>query len=500
MADAVVANWDGHDYQARFFWIHASGLLNPEQTHVVEVSYEADGPKGFDDVVVRYNPGQASRRPFRISTAHHQVKFHVSQAGRFGYENLITPEFIGAKKVSILERLRDAVAKAPPKSTFRLVTTDRIADGDTLDKLVSKRDKSLNVDKLFDGTGDRSEMGRVRKLWRDHLAISDDELRAVLETFHIDDGHMSLEAMRGAVDQNFQLVGLVTGGNTLEYKYDAAARALKAAQRNVFTRETFEELCREEGWIRVQPPQDRKNISVRSFSDGPNDYLDAAPENTLSLVEMFDGRHLLSGLDWTADVQPAVEEFLNRVRQTEKSIRLFADAHVSVTFLAGAIFGFKTTTDVELMQKGGRFPPSVWRADDGKTGSAAVEAVVDRDEGDDVAVVVSFSRDALADVEDYIADGGLKIARILHVSAAGGPGPKAIAGGEHAADLADQIAARVKAMRVARGARVHIFIAAPNALTFFLGQNRQSMGPVTLYEFDFGGAANGSYHPSFRIG
>ncbi|MDX0139122.1 hypothetical protein GHK45_24140 [Sinorhizobium meliloti] len=49
MADAVIANWHGHDYQGRFFWIHASGLRDPEKANVVKVSYEADAPKGFDD-------------------------------------------------------------------------------------------------------------------------------------------------------------------------------------------------------------------------------------------------------------------------------------------------------------------------------------------------------------------------------------------------------------------------------------------------------------------
>jgi hypothetical protein len=48
--------------------------------HVVEVSYETHGPKGFDDVVVRYNPGMASRKPFRTEAAHHQVKYHVTMS------------------------------------------------------------------------------------------------------------------------------------------------------------------------------------------------------------------------------------------------------------------------------------------------------------------------------------------------------------------------------------------------------------------------------------
>lgn len=62
MATSVLANWHGHDYQARYFWIEASRLKNPQQDFVVEVSYEADGPKAFDDVITRYNPPPPQHR------------------------------------------------------------------------------------------------------------------------------------------------------------------------------------------------------------------------------------------------------------------------------------------------------------------------------------------------------------------------------------------------------------------------------------------------------
>lgn len=500
MADAVIANWDGHDYQARFFWIHASGLRDPEKPHVAEVSYEADGPKGFDDVIVRYSPGNAGRRPFLVEAANHQVKFHVNQSGRFGYADLIEPEFIGASKFSILQRLKDAVEKAPPNSTFTLVTTDRVRDDDPLGKLLNTADKSLNMDKLFDDTTDRSEMGKIRKLWREHLGLqSNDELKSIVDTFHIMEGYYSLQDMRDNVDLRFQVVGLRPGGNNLEFKFDGAARALKATQRNVLSREEFETLCREQGWIKSEAPEDRKNISVRSFSDGPTDYLDAAPENTLSLLRLFDARQLQAGADWNTDVRPAVEEFLKRVRETEKNIRLHLDCHLSVAFLAGSMLGFKTKTHVELNQKG-RGPTTVWRSDDGNLGARANSEVIEVGTGDDVAVVVSFSRNAVDDVRRYVEGSQPTIGRLLHVSASNGTGQKSLAGGEHAAELADQIADEIKAMRVPIGARVHIFIAAPNAFTFFLGQHRDSIGPVTLYEFDFQRAVDGSYHPSFRIG
>jgi hypothetical protein len=43
---------------------------------------------------------------------------------------------------------------------------------------------------------------------------------------------------------------------------------------------------------------------------------------------------------------------------------------------------------------------------------------------------------------------------------------------------------------------VHLFVAAPNAFTFFLGRHLQALKPVSLYEFDFGRDRDGSYERS----
>ncbi|KAK0350005.1 hypothetical protein LTR94_030776, partial [Friedmanniomyces endolithicus] len=120
MANAVVAGWQGHDYQARFFWLHASALRDPDQTNVTEVSYEADFPKGFDDVVVRYDPPRPGSQGYRIGVHHYQIKYHVVAAGRFGYEDLVDPAFTGGTAVSILQRLREAKDKSPENAAFTL--------------------------------------------------------------------------------------------------------------------------------------------------------------------------------------------------------------------------------------------------------------------------------------------------------------------------------------------------------------------------------------------
>jgi hypothetical protein len=89
---------------------------------VIKVTFEADGPKAFDDVVVRYHPAVARSGSERVTADYHQVKWHVEYGGRFGYADLIDPAFIGAKRFSILQRLADARSKAGAGACFSFIT------------------------------------------------------------------------------------------------------------------------------------------------------------------------------------------------------------------------------------------------------------------------------------------------------------------------------------------------------------------------------------------
>ncbi|WP_321928594.1 SAVED domain-containing protein [Burkholderia cenocepacia] len=51
----------------------------------------------------------------------------------------------------------------------------------------------------------------------------------------------------------------------------------------------------------------------------------------------------------------------------------------------------------------------------------------------------------------------------------------------------------------ATGGRTHLFIAAPNAFTFYLGRHVHGLKPVTLYEFDFERHRSGTYEPSLSF-
>ena len=81
-----------------------------------------------------------------------------------------------------------------------------------------------------------------------------------------------------------------------------------------------------------------------------------------------------------------------------------------------------------------------------------------------------------------------------------GPGQRSVAGGEHAAALAEQVSNHVRAVKENDpDAVIHIFAAAPNSLLFYLGQHHQAMAPCIVYEFDFDRQAHKTYQPSFTV-
>jgi hypothetical protein len=45
----------------------------------------------------------------------------------------------------------------------------------------------------------------------------------------------------------------------------------------------------------------------------------------------------------------------------------------------------------------------------------------------------------------------------------------------------------------------HLFVAAPNGFTFFLGQLARPLGALRLYEYDFGAGMPGAYAPSIDL-
>lgn len=504
MVDAVTARWHGDNYQARIFWENAFNLLLPHSC-VVEVTFEANGPKAFDDVVVKYDPPVARSGPERVSAEYHQVKWHVQTGGRFGYEDFVDPDFIGAQTFSLLERLQQARRMAPTSAHFAFLTTYRIKDGDPLAALISGHDKTLLIERLFDGTTDRSRMGKVRKRWREHLKLAtDDELKAVVRGLRVLDGHRSLEELRAEINLKAQVVGvLACNAAESDFRYDELARQLKVRQLSALNREAFLQLCRDEGLLVERPaePDPFLPIAIRSFLGPAADIVGAAQEDTLLLTDDFRQRYLQDNREWQRDIRPKVEAFLRDAVKKSARLRLILDAHASIAFLAGAVLDLKSGVQTQLVQKG-RVGARTWRADDGSAAKGARFDIVDEPlgAGRDIAIAISVSQPATAQARAYVAACMPEVGKLISFAMPTGPGQQNAAGGEHAAALAEQVSNHLRTVKADDlDAVVHIFAACPNSLLFFLGQQHQGIAPCVVYEFDFDRRAHKTYQPSFVI-
>jgi hypothetical protein len=391
------------------------------------------------------------------------------------------------------------VRQSPFPSTYR------IKDDDPLGLLISGHDGSVLVERLFDGTTDRSRMGKVRKLWRDHLQLAtNEELKQVVMGLRVFEGYRSLDELRASINLRAQVVGvLACNAADSDFRYDELARQLKVRQLNKLTRETLLQICREEGLLVPQAPEPDPAlpIAIRSFLGPAADIVGAAAEDTLLLTDYFRQRYLRDDRDWQRDIRPTVETFLRNCVRKSGVLRLILDAHASIAFLAGSVLDLKSGVQTTLVQKG-RVGPRIWRADDGSD-SGGQSLMVEHEvigPGADIAIGLSVSQSVTAQMRTYIQSNLPQVGSMVSFAMPTGPGQQSVTGGGHAARLAEQISNQVRDLKAdAPDTMVHVFAACPNALLFYLGQHHQGIAPCIVYEFDFDRRGNKTYQPSFVI-
>lgn len=116
-----------------------------------------------------------------------------------------------------------------------------------------------------------------------------------------------------------------------------------------------------------------------------------------------------------------------------------------------------------------------------------------------MAVAVCLTHDVVPAVKAHIAASLPQASSLLIARPTSGVGAKSVACGQHAFDLAEALALRITQNRHTTRPPLHLFIAAPNAFTFFFGQRQPGLGKTTLYEYDFEGANGGGYRPSLSL-
>lgn len=503
MTQAVAVRRDGDAFQARLFWWRAARLLD-EASPIIKVGFE-NGPKGFDDIWVEYDPARSppdqNGRP--LLREHIQCKWHVTPDS-YGYAHLIDPAFINANAKSLLQRARAAQLSFAPDGAgcrFKLLTNWRIDRADALREFIGNRSNAMRLERLFGTQTDNSKAGQVRKAWREHLGVDEAELRLLAGTLAFGEATDSLDDWRDHLDALFGFVGLRrVPANESAFFYDNLVFEWMAQQRLEFDRKTFRTACAREGLLASATPKPTV-FGVKSF-EHPVDRLQDRCVEVLDFVPAFDERYIRSQDDWTDALYPSLQTFLLTAASGDERIRLALDTHVTLAFAAGSILNIKSGRAIELEQR--TTARAIWAADDAEPDPAwptlAIQSVDLETGGCDIAVAVGLTHNISHDVQNFVRNGLSSAGRLLIVQPTSGPGARSVACGRHAFDLAEALITQVRAVITQSGAaHAHLFIAAPNAFTFFLGQRQAAIGPVSLYEFDFDGRQDRSYRRSIYL-
>ena len=470
----------------------------------MSVGFET-GPKSFDDLWIEYDTKNGPRDPtgHPLRRVHVQCKWH-SSPNTYGYAELIKPEFISASAVSFLQRAMNAQKGSTPEGVgvqFKLLTNWRIERGDPLRALVKTRSGTLRLDLLYAPKTDKSRYGAVRKAWREHLGIGDEELKRLALTIAFGEATDSLEDLREKLDLRFKLAGLRrVPSYERAFFYDDLVYQWMGQNTVKFDRVSFREACEQERLLVGSEPAPRA-YGVKSFEHA-FDRLEDHCEEVLNFVPAFDERYIRSDSHWSEALLPRLKNFLVRAGSRHDRLRLALDAHATLAFAAGSVLDIKCGRTVELEQR--TLSKSIWAPDDMPPDPAWAEfcfAVTEIDSSrPEVAIAVGITHDIARDVLAFIDRSLPTVGKLLVCSPSNGAGARKVVCGRHAFDLAESMVKKVRELRSPGSAALnHLFIAAPNTFTFLAGQRHAVLGPTRLYEFDFERQRHRTYRASLTL-
>lgn len=508
MADSVLAIQKGFEFQAKFFWYKACSLYRPGST-AVEITYEADDVPGFDDVTILFNPPRLSTYGYNVSKECYQVKFHVDHSRAFDVDSLTDPSFIGAVSESLLQKLYKNYLASPEEyavTNYYIINTWGVDRNDDLNFLLNN-EGAIIFKRLFDGTTDKSKMGKVRKKWREHLSLSDDnELRKVLRQLRIRANTVAGEYFDEPLSYALTSINLKPlYDDKRTNPYSSLIVRLHEEKSNRLNKDSlYTILAQEDLWVTTTTNEKiSASAGLRTFRKGAEN-LEMETDTFLCLLKHFESRYILDDFLWQGEVLPAIQAFSQELIDLGKPIILHLDTHISTAFALGYYIGNKSGTDITIVQKspkGRAYWKPALTASGEETDQWDFSELTVNSGGDEMVLSISITNDISVEVDLFIRSHLPSTAAVMHAKAISGCGFNAIKDADHILQYILYLNRKIRAWRIASGTekRIHIFISAPNSFNFFLGQYASGYGRISLYEYDFEGIRTGTYVQSLNL-
>lgn len=496
----VGALTEGLLFQGMFFWLQAANLLRTSP-FVKKVCIEHDPAPGVDDVAVFYEDPGVDAAGKLCTADYYQVKYHVDRREAYSSANLADSAFLGGTR-SLLQRFYAAHLKLkaqPGWYRLYLISNWDWEQGDPLGPALRDSEEGALPDQFFSG-GPGSNLGKIREEWRRHLGISPEEFEDFARRLRFGTNFFGRRQLRDWLRDRLARFGLLEiPVDRVQSPYDSLTQQFIINGMNEFDARTFRAMCEKEGLLVAAVPFGPPVIGIRSFMRCA-ERLEDECQRFVCVAKDFEGRHIRKPTLWHDSVRSEVQAFLADPTLRAQEHHLLLECHGSIAFLAGYELDRKSGAQVFPVQKGVR--TMLWKPTEEQSGDWdghwATEKEAIHDGAPDTALAISVTRDVLSDVRAFLGNRP-DVGHLTDVRPRSGLGASSVKNADHAVALTDELAEVIRANRPAKGGILHLFIAAPNAMAFFLGQHRSALGKVQLYEFDFEGEKGGSYSPSVLL-
>lgn len=243
-----------------------------------------------------------------------------------------------------------------------------------------------------------------------------------------------------------------------------------------------------------------KKIMIRNIKNGTEQIMEQC-ERTLDLCEHFEGRMCKSEEAWQK-IKEKIEAFTEELDcSSEYEINL--SVCYTIAYYLGICLNSKTSRKIRIKQSSNGlidWTPNL-SGDTKEYSKFKIQDQKIQEDVDDIAICISITSDIKADVIEYLNSQQIGVKKVINFTLENKVGTKSVENGNHAWKLTEEIKDWLMTKRTLkeRNTNLHIFIAAPVSVAFFLGQQSFAFNKINLYEFTGIMEANKIYKKSIFI-
>jgi len=465
------ARYLGDDYQHLLTWLHAAKLVHRDP-EVRRVELEKHGAGNLDDLVVHRTAGPGE---------YHQVKF-VRNPGK---EPLDAEWFTSAdgNKKSPLQRFYESWERltVDGETPFMVLHTNRlIAAGDTAMACIDGVTERL-VPKFATG-GPRSNVGRLRAAWAEHVGVEEEVLLKMLRDLRVRASRVSINELQEHCRWVMDASGLVSTKLAVEQGMLVARGWVEDGIRDVDSAIVGEII--EARGLRAGTP--RATVVIQAID---HDIYPELATETIDWVDAFPGddprqrRQPADPSVWQTRFAPELARVEQSIRGSGyREVRLGGAFRLASSIYVGTVFPDTRGYQVLVV---GRAGDGTWTGDIASYGErAAVGLTYSRtsvNAGKDLAVGFSITGSLEPAVLKHLSEQALPVAEFVHVTVPS-TGTDALADGAAVRGWVAEARGILRELAEEGWAKLHLFMFGPQTAAVLLGHSWNRMPPTQLWD------------------